>query len=105
MRKSRTAVSSAGLLLFASLTSLHCACRSELAKRDCDKLLEKYVELLARHDLGGVSSERMLRLKLEAKARAERDPHFAECQARVSRKDFECAMRAADPGELERCML
>jgi hypothetical protein len=47
----------------------------------------------------------VLRLQQEARKKAERDPAFAECSARVSRRTFDCAMSAANADVFEQCML
>lgn len=80
-------------------------CQKSLTQEECYSLLDKYVELLLESDRPGTSPPDRLRLKLEARAKADRDPAFAECSDRVSRREFECAMRASNPDGLEQCLL
>lgn len=80
-------------------------CQKSLSKEECYSLLDKYVELLLDSDRPKTSPPERLRLKEEARAKANRDPAFAECSERVSRREFECAMRASNPDGLEQCLL
>ncbi len=73
--------------------------------RECDSLLDHYVELLLRDDRPGASAGELLRLQQDARKKAERDPAFHECSARVSRRVFDCAMAAQDANKLEQCLL
>lgn len=80
-------------------------CSKPLSQAECFELLGHYVELLIRSDSPGTPPPDRLRLQSEARAKADRDPAFAECSQRVSRRQFECAMRAENPDGLERCLL
>jgi len=80
-------------------------CSPPLEQSECVALLDHYVEVLLKSDSPDTSPQVRLRLKEEARAKAARDPAFAECSARVSRGQFECAMRASNPDGLEQCLL
>lgn len=80
-------------------------CQKSLTQDECYSLLDKYVELLLESDSPGTSPPDRLKLKNEARAKANRDPAFAECSDRVSRREFECAMQASNPDGLEQCLL
>lgn len=80
-------------------------CQKSLTQEECYSLLDKYVELLVATDRPNTSPPDRLRLKNEARAKANRDPAFAECSDRVSRAEFECAMQASNPDGLEQCLL
>lgn len=80
-------------------------CQKRLTEEECFTLLDKYVELLLESDRPGSAPPDRLKLKSEARAKANRDPAFAECSDRVSRSEFECAMHASNPDGLEQCLL
>ena len=89
----------AALLLLAS------GCGKRLETSECQQLLDHYVELLLRDDRPKSSAGEVLRLQQDARKKAERDPAFHECSARVSRRSFDCAMDAQDANRLEQCLL
>lgn len=80
-------------------------CSEPPSQKECFELLDHYVELLIRSDSPGTPPPDRLRLQNEARTKADRDPAFAECSRRVSRRQFECAMQAQSPDGLERCLL
>lgn len=90
---------SVGALLLVS------GCGKRLEPAECDQLLDHYVELLLRDDRPKSSAGEILRVQQEARKKAERDPAFHECRARVSRQSFTCAMAADDANRLEQCLL
>ena len=96
----------AGALLGAGL--LWCCatgCGKRVEPSECQLLLDHYVELLLRDDRPKSSAGEVLRLQQEARKKAEHDPAFAECSARVSRRKYDCAMDAQDANRLEQCLL
>jgi hypothetical protein len=95
----------AALAFSALFASLGAGCSPPLEQNECVALLDHYVELLLASDSPDTSPPVRLRLRDEARAKASRDPAFAECSARVSRGQFVCAMRASNPDGLEQCLL
>ena len=89
----------------AALVLLAVGCGRRPDHRECQRLLDHYVELLLREDRPGTSAGEVLRLQQEARKKAERDPAFHECSARVSRRGYDCAMEAQDANKLEQCLL
>jgi hypothetical protein len=98
MRRGR-ALGALGLALLAS------GCGKRLEANECQQLLDHYVELLLRDDRPKSSAGEVMRVQQEARKKAERDPAFAECRERVSRKSFDCAMDAQDANRVEQCLL
>lgn len=90
------------LLLACSLTW---GCSKRVEPSECQQLLDHYVEILLRDDRPGSTAAEVLRLQQEARRKAEKDPAFRECSARVSRRSFDCAMQAQDSRLLEMCLL
>jgi hypothetical protein len=80
-------------------------CREPLSDSECSRLLERYTELLVRSDREDVTAVELERLKAQALARARREPAFAECSSKVSRRAYECAMAAENVDRMEQCLL
>jgi hypothetical protein len=72
---------------------------------ECAQLLDRYAELLLRSDRKDLAAEDRLRLRREARLKAAQDPDFRQCSQRVSRRQFECAMKAGSVDEMERCLI
>jgi hypothetical protein len=81
------------------------ACSKPPSHDECDALLDHYVELLVNSDRPGTSAGELHKLQIQARQKAVTDPEFAECNKRVSRRAYECAMSAANPDKLEQCLL
>jgi hypothetical protein len=81
------------------------ACSKPLSEPECYELLDQYVHLLFKSDNPEAPAQHQAKAKGEARAKAKRDPAFSECSSRVSRSQFECAMDANDPNQLEQCLL
>ncbi len=93
-------------LAAAALCSLSLpGCNKPLSEQECFALLDKYVALLLKSDSPETDPPYRLKLRNEARAKARRDPAFAECSERVSRNQFDCAMKASNPDGLEQCLL
>ncbi len=97
--KRRWTLSGALVLVLAT------GCGKRLQSNECQLLLDHYVELLLRDDRPKSSAGEILRLQQEARKKADRDPAFHQCSARVTRKGFDCAMDAQDANRLEQCLL
>lgn len=90
---------------FVCAAVLLLGCAKKLEHRECQLLLDRYVELLLHEDRKGAGAGEVLRLQLEARKKAQRDPAFGACRERVSRRSFDCAMAAEDANRLEQCLL
>lgn len=80
-------------------------CQPALSQTECLELLDRYVELLVESDNPDTAALDRFKLKAEARTKANRDPAFAKCSDRVSRSQFDCAMKASNPDGLEQCLL
>jgi hypothetical protein len=89
----------------ASAASLAVACSQPLSADECNQLLTHYTELLARSEHKDISDDDVLRMEREARAKAAADREFARCSTKVSRAQFECAMKAPTVDDVERCLL
>jgi hypothetical protein len=81
------------------------ACGKPPSHDECDALLDHYVELLVNSDRPGTNAGELHKLQLQARQKAVSDPEFGECQKRVSRRAYDCAMSAANADKLEQCLL
>jgi hypothetical protein len=80
-------------------------CSRPLDADECNQLLDHYTELLAKSLNPGISDEEILRMQKEARAKAAGDPEFARCSSKLSRRQWECAMKAPSADDVERCLL
>ena len=90
-------------LLGCALLSAGCGKRPSHA--ECDALLDHYVELLVNSDRPGTNAAELQKLQQQAREKAKGDPEFAACTERVSRRELECALHAANADLLEQCLL
>jgi hypothetical protein len=95
-------------LAFAFLSS--CAvstlgCGKRPSHDECTALLDHYVELLVNSDRPGTNAAELHKLQILARDKAKEDPEFAQCTERVSRRELDCAMSAANADVLEQCLL
>jgi hypothetical protein len=93
------------LLLTFLVAALLGACGKPVTPDECNQLLDRYVELLAKSYGTEASATRLMEMQVEARAKASRDPAFAQCATRVSRGELECAMQAPSADDLERCLI
>ncbi|HEY3495794.1 MAG TPA: hypothetical protein VGK73_13945 [Polyangiaceae bacterium] len=80
------------------------ACGRPPTPAECNALLDRYMEKLLGSDRPGLSAGEILKLQGEARARAATDPTFAECSERVSRRAYDCAMKAETVDRMEICL-
>ena len=80
-------------------------CGRPLNDEECTRLLDRYTEKVIDQARPGASQAERSELVLEARQKAALDPEFAECSRRVSRNEFECAMKAGNADQIERCLM
>lgn len=81
------------------------ACAEPLSNDECRQLLDHYTSLLVRQRDRGASDETLERARADAREKAAADPDFRQCSAKVSRRQWSCAMNAPSVDEVERCLL
>ena len=101
----RRALSLTRIVLLSATLLVASGCSKSLNENECNSLLDHYVELLVRSDRPGTSANELLELEHQARLKAQGDPAFKQCSARVSRKAFDCAMEAGNVDKLEQCLL
>jgi len=80
-------------------------CGKRPSHEECEALLDHYVELLVNSDRPGTNAAEKHKLQLQAREKAKEDPEFSACSERVSRRELDCAMNAANADLLEQCLL
>ncbi len=90
--------------LFPALFLLS-GCGRSLEPSECNALLDHYTELLAHAKNPTLPDPEVERLQSQARSQAAADPEFSRCSAKVSRSQWECAMKAPSVDEVERCLL
>ena len=82
-----------------------CAPRKPVTREECDRLLERYAEMLMNGEGARPgAAERQQRLA-EVRARAATHRAFQSCTAEVNREQMDCALGAFHPDEIERCLV
>jgi hypothetical protein len=87
-----------------------CGCGKKILPEECGQMLDRYIDMVALADpaaanlppaqAAGVREATKSRKKAEARyTHAE-----AQCEANVTRKEYDCAMAAKNPDEWEACV-
>lgn len=85
--------------------ALGVGCQQPLTATECGTLLDRYVELLLNSDRRDTTAAERFRLREETRRKAATDPEFCACPNRVTRAQFECAMKALNVDDMERCLV
>jgi len=70
----------------------------------CAELLDRYVEHVVHAAEGKPLPSELAARKAQARNLASEDRSFAECPKYLTRAEAECAMRAGNADEFERCL-
>lgn len=103
-RKGRAGEPAYGLGALAAWGLVLCACGRPVSDAECLELLDRYTTLLSRADDPKLTEAELATRRAEARAITSAVPFGARCQRHVSRRGFECAMRAPSVDEIERCL-
>lgn len=94
-----------GVLALLAMLVAGCAPGRPVTRDECDRLLERYAEQLARIERPKLPSSEQQRLLGEVRAGAAAHRPFLACTAEVSREQMDCALGAFHPDEIERCLV
>jgi hypothetical protein len=100
------AVVRAAAWVAAAAVCLLCAgaCRPKASATDCDKLIDRYAQLVVTEKFPDASDD-LVRLERERERNEARaDDAFKNCSSEVSQKEFDCAMRAPNANSFEKCL-
>ncbi len=89
----------------AALLLAGCRRGAPVTTDECNRLLDRYTEQLARVDRPHLSAAELQRLQGETRARAASHRAFQDCPREVSREQMDCALNAWDPDATERCLI
>jgi hypothetical protein len=94
----------------ALIALLVCACHKKILPQECDQMLDHYIDMIAQADPAAqnlppdrAAAVRQLKRSLK-KAEARYTHAQRQCEAEVSRKEYECAMAAKTPDDWEACI-
>ncbi len=87
-----------------ALLCLLCGCQS-VSEAECERMLLRYVDLLAASDRPESSPEERERMRERARSLGRGDPNVRGCAKQVSRREFECAMTAPNTDLFEQCLM
>ena len=80
------------------------SCRRSVSQADCETLVDRYVDIVVRTDLGDASPEVVARSRESVRAAAREEDVLQGCAAEIDRARYACAMSASDPDAFERCL-
>jgi hypothetical protein len=80
-------------------------CQQPLTKSECGALLDRYVELLLNSDRRDTTAAERFRMREQTRHKAAADPEFRNCPRKVTRAQFDCAMKALNVDDMERCLV
>ena len=80
-------------------------CARGPSDEQCQVLVERYTEQLIRTLEPNLAEGEIRQRVEEARAQVAEQPWLGRCRTRVSRREYECAMKAPNPDEMEKCLL
>jgi len=89
------------LLLGAVVSS---GCRDKVSPAQCEALVARYAELVVREKIPDASVEAVKAEQKRVREEAAADEAFRNCTTEVEPKEFRCAVAAATPDALEKCL-
>ena len=99
-RASLAAAATVAALAAASL----CGCKAKVTPAQCDQLLDRYASLVVLEKYPDAGPDLIKKVQDQEKSEARTDDAFKNCSSEVSRTEFDCAMRAATPDAIEKCL-
>jgi hypothetical protein len=88
----------------AALTMATPACKPKVTPSECDRLVERYAQLVVTEKYPDASAERIAAEAQRELGEARGDDAFKNCRSEVSRSEFDCAMQAPSADALEKCL-
>ncbi len=76
------------------------ACHKKVNAKQCDELLDRFIDLVAKEQMPDASAEKKATTRSEAKA----DPAFKNCTSEVQPDEFACAMKAPTSEAMLKCL-
>lgn len=92
-------------MVLGAAVSLGGCRRQPVTSEECDRLLDRYVEMLLRQDEPRIGAAEINRYQVETRVRASSHGPFLRCTREVNREQMDCALAAYNPDEIERCLV
>lgn len=92
------------LLAFAAAFPGILGCREKVTAAQCEALIERYAELVVRDKMPGASEEVIQAEQKVVRDEAKSDDAFHNCTTEVGPGEYACAMGAATPDAVEKCL-
>jgi hypothetical protein len=93
-----------GFLSIFGVRSLRRTFAEHPSREACQAMLERYVEHVVHANDPKPTAAELASRKAQARALAEEDQAFARCPTHLTREEADCAMRAGNADEFERCL-
>lgn len=84
-----------------SLLGVLPSCRRVATQQQCDQIVDRYVEMVARQQADGGD---LSQAKAKVREMAEADEDFRSCTTHIEQAQVDCAMKAMTPEALEHCL-
>ena len=79
-------------------------CKKKVTPAQCEAIVDRYAELVVKEKMPDASAETIAAERTREKSEAHGDEVFKNCAAEVDPGDYDCAMKAATPEALEKCL-
>jgi hypothetical protein len=100
MNRTPTARRGGVLLVLAFVSLLGTSCRKKVNRQQCDEMLDRFIDLVAKEQMPDASAEKKAQTRAEAKA----DVAFKNCTSEVQPEEFACAMKAEASEAMLKCL-
>ena len=80
------------------------SCKKKVTPVQCEAIVDRYAELVVKEKMPDASAETIANERTREKSEAHGDEVFKNCAAEVEPSDYDCAMKAATPAALEKCL-
>jgi hypothetical protein len=80
------------------------ACREKVTPAQCDALVARYAELVVREKMPTAGVEEVRAEQKRVRVESAGDENFRNCPTEVRPSEYECAMSAATPTAIEKCL-
>jgi hypothetical protein len=80
------------------------ACRRKVTVSQCEALVAHYAEVVVRSEMPGASDDIVWSEQKRVREEANSDEGFRNCTTEVGPGEYECAMSAATPDAVEKCL-
>jgi hypothetical protein len=79
-------------------------CRQKVSQAQCDALVVRYAELVVRDKMPDAPDEVVQAQQKRVREEAAGDEGFRNCTTEIGPREFDCAMAAATPDAVEKCL-